>query len=36
LQPDEAALLDAARAARLSMEFLGEATIADFRVDPKT
>lgn len=36
MQPDEAALLDAARAARLSMEFLGEATIPDLKADLKT
>ena len=36
MQPDEAALLDATRAARLSIEFLGEATVPDLRADLKT
>jgi uncharacterized protein with HEPN domain len=36
LQPDEAALLDAVRAAGLSMEFLGDATLGDLRADLKT
>lgn len=36
MQPDEAALLDAARAARLSIEFLGEATVAGLKADLKT
>jgi len=36
LQPDEAALIDAARAARLSMDFLGDATLAELKADLKT
>ncbi len=36
MQPDEAALLDAVRAARLSIEFLGEATVAGLKADLKT
>ena len=35
MQPDEAALLDAARAARISVEFLGEATVAGLKADLK-
>ena len=36
MQPDEAALLDAARAARLSIDFLGDATVAGLKADLKT
>lgn len=36
MHPDEAAILDAARAAKLAIEFLGEADVAALRADPKT
>jgi len=36
LRPDEAALLDAVRAARLAIEFLGECDVAGLRRDLKT
>lgn len=36
MHPDEAALLDATRAAKLAIEFLGQADLASFRGDLKT
>lgn len=36
MHPDEAALLDAGRAARLAIEFLGDAEVAALKADLKT